>query len=456
MSNYYLGIDVSKGYADFTLLDSNKKIVESNFQLDDTFIGHQKLFGFLQSFFCGHNDATVFTAVESTGGYENNWYNSLRKFQEILNLKVTRLNPKGVNHHSKAGMNRIITDRLAAKNIAEYLISHPEKVSYQTQDYYYPIRRKWMFIKSLTKEKTKFLNQLENLLYEANPDILIFCKDKVSRWILLLLQKFPTAKSLASASVDQIAKIPYISKERAQTLIERAKISIASANDFLTQDTIQNIAGEIIRLEKLINSQVQIIVKNCDFNELELLKSFRAIGDFSAIGLLIEIGAVERFPTIKHLASFFGLHPVFKISGDGIRGVRMSKEGRKEPRAILFMVALTAICQNPLIKEVYNRNLQKGKCKMDAIGVCMHKILRIVYGMLKNNQPFDPEIDRRNQENNFRHKNEAQMNTTRRLQKPDNDAPISRRQNKKRKEQEMSQNGKTVKHEINLQTLSPN
>ena len=45
----------------------------------------------------------------------------------------------------------------------------------------------------------------------------------------------------------------------------------------------------------------------------------------------------------------------------------MSKERRKQPRAILFMVTLAAIQRNPLIKEIYIKNLQKGKSKMDAI-----------------------------------------------------------------------------------------
>lgn len=34
--------------------------------------------------------------------------------------------------------------------------------------------------------------------------------------------------------------------------------------------------------------------------------------------------------------------------------------------------------------------------KMAAIGLCMHKILRIIYGMLKHNRVFDPEIDWKN------------------------------------------------------------
>lgn len=452
--NYYLGIDVSKGYADFVMISQNKKIIESGFQLDDTFDGHQKLFNYFSKFFEQHKDAALHAAVESTGGYENNWFHSLHEFQEFFNLKVARLNPKGVNHLSKAGLNRMITDNLSARTIAEYLLTHPEKVNYQTQDYYYPLRKKWNFSHSLTKEKTRYLNQLESLLYEANPDILFYCKDNVSKWVLKLLKKYPTAKRLSGASVSKLAQIPYISKEKAREIIERAQNTVASANDLLTQDTIKTLADQILRLEQLIDRQVKLIVQNCPFPEIDLLKSFKSIGDFSAIGLLIQIGSVKRFPTVKHLASFFGIHPVFKTSGDGTSGMRMSKQGRKQPRAILFMVALSAISQNPVIKETYARNLAKGKCRMDAMGVCMHKILRIVYGMLKNNQPFNPEIDRLNQEKGTQNNQKEQTNRLRRYQAPDEYAPISRRQKIKRKEHKTSQDGSPAMHEILFDTPS--
>ena len=65
----FIGIDVSKGYADFTILDNRKNIVEGNFQLDDTFKAHNKLFEILSSFFRQHPNSELFAAVESTGGY---------------------------------------------------------------------------------------------------------------------------------------------------------------------------------------------------------------------------------------------------------------------------------------------------------------------------------------------------------------------------------------------------
>jgi len=51
MGKFYLGCDVSKGYADFVIIDQAKRVVESNFQLDDTIAGHQLLEQILKAFF---------------------------------------------------------------------------------------------------------------------------------------------------------------------------------------------------------------------------------------------------------------------------------------------------------------------------------------------------------------------------------------------------------------------
>ena len=55
-----------------------------------------------------------------------------------------------------------------------------------------------------------------------------------------------------------------------------------------------------------------------------------------------------------------------------------------------FNIARTAINCNTLIKKVYKNNLQEGKSSLSALGVVMHKILRIFYGMLKSTPPLTP------------------------------------------------------------------
>ena len=76
---------------------------------------------------------------------------------------------------------------------------------------------------------------------------------------------------------------------------------------------------------------------------------------------------------------------------------------------------------------------------MAAIGVCMHKILRIIYGMLKHQTPFDPQIDINNRKRTAGKATKPSKDKSRRFQEFDTRAPISRRQTKKRLEQKEPQ-----------------
>jgi transposase len=440
MKPFYLGIDVSKGYADFMIINSKKQPVVQGFQLDDTFDGHRSLYNILARFLAKHSDSALFIGMESTGGYENNWYNSLIEFQGSLEIQTARLNPFGVSHNSKADLKKNTTDKISAQNIAEYLVAHPEKVVYQKQDRLAGLRKQWGFIKMLSKQCTQFLNQLNGLIYSANPELLSYCQNGVPSWVLKLLVKYPSAVNLKKAHAKTVAKIPYVSHQKAQRLIANAKHSVASTKDVITEQLIVATAQQILHLKKTIADQTNSMLRECSIPEIELIKTFPGISDLSAVGLLIEIQTIKRFAGVKKLASFFGVHPVYKISGDGVGGIKMSKQGRKAPRQILYMVALSAIQHNPLIREIYEKHQKQGKHNMAAIGICMHKILRILYGMLKNNKPFNPTIDIANRLRSVRlKKDKSADNKNRRFQKYDQKAPVSRRQRKKRMERERSQ-----------------
>jgi len=439
LKSFYLGIDVSKGYSDFMIVNAKKQPVIKGFQLDDTFDGHRCLYNNLSRFLADHPQSTLFAAMESTGGYENNWYHSLIQFQGSLDIQTARLNPVGVMHNSKADLKKNTTDRISAQNIAEYLVAHPEKVVYQKDDQLAGLRKQWGFIKMLTKQCTQFLNQLNTLLYTASPELLHYCQAGMPDWILKLSVKYPGAAKLKNARAKTVAKIPYVSKQRAQQVIAEAKRSVASTTDPVSQQLIIATARQILHLKKTIADQTKQMIDQCRLPEIDLLKSFTGISDSSAIGLIIEIQTAKRFTDAKKLASFFGVHPVYKTSGDGIGGIKMSKQGRKEPRQILYMIALSAIQYNPLIKQIYEKHQKQGKHNMAALGICMHKILRIVYGMLKHNKPFDPQIDIANRQRNTRTENDKTVKVTdRRFQGYDAGAPVSMRQRKKRLERERS------------------
>lgn len=450
MSNFYLGSDVSKGHADFIILDDHKDISEKHFTLDDTASGHQYLFQVLQSFCARNPDAVIFAAVESTGGYENNWYQTLRSMGSALPVKTARLNPCGIRHHSQAALKRTSTDKTSAITIAEYQINYPKVVQYDQQDEFKSMKRLYTAFRMFVKIRTQLLNEMETVLYTANPELVRYRKDNTPKWLLRLLSDYPVANDLAKASIDDIASIPYVSVQRAEEIIIAAQHSVASATDSPTRVVMKILVKQILELDRSIQTLKKEAVAFVDVPEIELITSIGSIGVMSAIGLYIELGGcIAKFPRAKELSSFWGLHPLIKDSGDGGWVSKMSKQGRKMPRSILFMAVLNGIRTDSYIQRIYHRELKKGKCKMSAIGVCMHKLARIVFGVLSNNTPFDPEIDKQNQ---MRSKAKKEIKTdktdSRRFQKEDMQAPISRRQTKKRKEREESQSERVTVREI--------
>lgn len=439
MKEAFLGIDVSKGYADFFLIDKKKKILEPNFQLDDTAKGHSKLIEVLKTLKQKHQITMIYSAVESTGGYENNWLNLLKGKGPEINLQVARVNPYGVKQDSKAGMIRTETDGESARCVAEYLVNHPEKVTYNDPGYdlFDSLRRLFKHIRTIVKQKAQLQAKLEKHLYLVFPELLSYCREEMPMWILLLLQQFPTLKEVRKASPESLQQIPGVSERKAQIIKEKAEKSVASVNDHIIARLVTSTVSEIILKIGTIKELKKILEKEAGNNDLvALLTTFIGIAEYSAVGLLVAIEDINRFSSSKKVCSFFGLHPVFKQSGDGVFKMRMSKQGSSEVRSILYMVATAALISNPHIKLIYDKHRASGMCHNKAMGVIMHKILRIVYGMLKNNSPYDPEYDMKMQVRSIE-KQKVNIKTEKkhRYESPNEDAPISKRQVNKRKGQ---------------------
>ncbi len=444
MKEYYLGGDVSKGYCDFLILDESRRIVEKGFQLDDTPKGHKILTEKLATFFKEHPQATLYSGFESTGGYENNWMKRLMTLSKDYNVNVARLNPVGVNHHHKASLKRNTTDPISAKNIAEYLISYPTKVAYNgynQEEQYREGRNLYNHIEMLTKQNTQLLNQLESEVYKSNSSLMCYWKDDMPQWLLSVIKNWPTASDLSEVSVELISRIPFVTRKRAWELKRNAGECISSDVSAITGMTIKSLATQIIQKREAIEKLKKELYRLLPLPEAELLTSMPGIGDFSAYGLLLEIAGIERFASDKKLCSYFGIHPVYKQSGDDSWGYHMSKQGRRRPRRLLFMVAMNAVQHDPMIKELYEGHVKAGRERIDALCIIMHKLARIIYAMLKHKRKYDPAINKAHRDRYYQNQKKdnsqkvSKSLKSRRFQDHDKLAPISRRQAKKRQKQ---------------------
>ncbi|HSU49647.1 MAG TPA: transposase [Segetibacter sp.] len=179
---------------------------------------------------------------------------------------------------------------------------------------------------------------------------------------------------------------------------------------------------------------------------MQLLDSIPGIAEETAILLMMDIESIDNYSSAKQLCAQFGMHPTFKQSGDGTWAPRLSKMGRSSVRGLLYMPALTAIRSNDYFKNLYAQQRAKGKKHRQAICVVMHKMLCIVFGVLKRKTPFNIEIHSTNQQQSEQKQKEAeikqQQHNKEKKTKRDRyisinqlEAPISRKQSKRIKKE---------------------
>lgn len=446
----FLGIDVSKGYADFVLLNQEGKKLEDTLQLDDTRKGHHLLTNWLKELPIKHSISELYCGLESTGGLENNWHSALKSsLNDNLSVFCVRLNPSVVSNSSKAELNNNVTDSESARNIASYLRRYADKIDYcQEENVYSGFRSLHTHIQLLLKQKTQIINELKVVLYSSFPEVQRYCKKGIPAWVLTMLRQYPTAEKLARAKPEKLEKIPNITNEKALKLIEGAKASIGSRQSKTHEFIIINMAEEILEKDRRIKALKKHLAENCTGPETKLLETIKGIASYSAASIMVQIEDINRFKAPKELASYFGLHPVLKESGDKKIVSRMSKRGRPAMRGTLYMCAQTAVLHDVHLKEIYARSRAKGKAHRQALGVVMHKMLRIIWGVLHSSKPYDSVIDKQNQIKNEKlveDQSYKEVERKRRLQSFDQDAPISRMAYKKRKVHAASQSGETSK-----------
>lgn len=117
------------------------------------------------------------------------------------------------------------------------------------------------------------------------------------------------------------------------------------------------------------------------------IMSLPGFGMITAMTVLAAIGDIQRFETVKQLASYSGLTPGLEQSGTKNRGKGITKEGRRELRWALVEAALQAVKSDPLMKRRFDE-LQKRMHRNQAIVAIARHLLELVWYVLTRRQPY--------------------------------------------------------------------
>jgi len=179
------------------------------------------------------------------------------------------------------------------------------------------------------------------------------------------------------------AKIPELRDSLDETLGER--------HCFLLQ-SIQNHIRYLEHQLKEMNEYVFAAMSPYQ-QQWEILQTLPGIDKISAAILIVEIGIdMECFGKKERLVSWAGMCPGNNESAGKKKSGR-ARKGNRSVRRILCEVSNAARKTNSQFKGKYQGLVIRRGHKRTIIALG-HKMLRIIYSLLKNNQPYhDPEID---------------------------------------------------------------
>lgn len=426
-----VGWDVSKGYADSRWLRADGQGLRPGRRFEDTAAGQAALTQVLAE--CVRRDPEVQfeVALESTGGYERNWLHYFRTGPHADRTVVFRVAPLAVRRFREADLHHNTTDDQSAQALAEYLQSrHRQRLVPYAPDLEGE-RIFYRYTANLITRRVQVLNELHSLLPAVHPDLIRYCRRSCPEWLLRLLTLYPTAAALAATTpahllhqlqaslaappetdptapglVDplptdldltepDLAEHPAtgaLTPEGATALIAAAGQSVGSCQDLHTGYAVAALAREVLQQGAQIAHGKQQLGELLATDPLvRRLETIVGIGRWTAVVLRLEAGDLARFSSAAKLVAFAGLNPQYHESGDGKKRLGISKRGRPQIRAALYMCVLSAIQHHAAIRALYQRLRDRGKKPDVCLVACMAKLLRIAHACVVTRQDFDRE-----------------------------------------------------------------
>lgn len=313
-----VGIDVAKHTFDIATLQANGKH-RTKAKLANTPSGFE-LFG---QWLSKYAEPKAWIVMEATGVY----HEALAEYLLQHDYKVCVLNPTQTAKYAESQLQRVKTDKVDAKLIAEYGLRHQDKLRLWA-----PEKPEIRRLRALVK-RLRDLQELERI--ELN-------------------RQDVTRDAKAAESIESMLK--HIREQIKQT-------QNAIKQHFDDHDDLDG--------------------------QRDLLTSIDGIADKTAALLLAELGDIHRFEDSRCVAAFAGLNPKLQESGKLKGRVCISRMGSATLRAGLYLPAVVSMTRNPAIKAMAERLRANGKTGKQIVCAAMRKLLCIAYGVLKSGKPFD-------------------------------------------------------------------
>jgi len=156
---------------------------------------------------------------------------------------------------------------------------------------------------------------------------------------------------------------------------------------------IYNLKKSSEAMKKMINEvEQEILEEGRKCTGFEKVSSIKGISDKTTAKILVQIEG-KKFDKKESLVAFAGMDISVKESGTSVRGKgRITKRGNPNLRNSLYQAAWGLMMHNEEFKRIYEYHRKNGKHYYTCLTILARKLLHIIYGMLKTNTGYKPEL----------------------------------------------------------------
>lgn len=400
-NEYTVALDLGKKHHVASIFRTKDGELQQTLRVQVSQAGFAGLERVLQSYSCDPADFIV--GCESTGHVGETLLARLK----ASDYMIVRMNPTQVVQFRRGLGRRAKTDELDAEAMALQLAVTDFVPEQQVTETVRCLQRMTRLRLDFIEEQGRWVNRVRALINQIYPEVELLLKDITKPTALAILTNYPSRRSLAEASPRKLTRIVEKAsrggkgRAYAKELISIARSSVGLDYPWLEAElrlvlkqllsVLENIQSLELEIATLTEQLLRERSEKLAVDEPLTLGSF-PIGTHLSIGtLLAEIGDVDRFPSVKHLLSYFGWCPNTKESGASRSpNPRMSHQGNRFVRRIVWMLSIAAVRWVPEYRDYYQRRVAKGKNKMKTVVAVGRKLLSVIFAILRSGQAYDP------------------------------------------------------------------
>ena len=383
----YVGIDIAKNTHWASAMNSDGEILLEPFSFQNNNEGFQKFISKLSNF----DKQKMLIGLESTAHYGENIISYLFN----LDYKIGIINPIQTSNLRKSNIRKTKNDKVDTFIIIKSLTLNNYNLVTTRDINNIKLKGLGRSRHNLIVMRSRSKIQLASFIDQLFPELNKFFKGNLHLNVSYqLLKEYSSPKDISSLHLTKLSNILHdnshgrYNKEDAICLRELAKNSVGIDNPTLSLQIKQAILQielyteqieEVEKLSKQILDEMEsklLTIPGMSYNQATVIHGF--------------IGDISRFNKSCQLLAYAGLDPSIYQSGNfEARSTRMSKRGNSLLRYNLVYAAHNLVLHNRTFKEYYDLKRSQGKTHYCALGHCAHKLVRIIFKMLKSNVDFN-------------------------------------------------------------------